>query len=103
MFKIGQKVVYITGLNLPKDSIWIIKDIIKFECGCMSIDIGLSNYYSKRVMCANHTNIAIVNNSVRYFSSKSFRPLESKSAIKDLCNDFKEIIETSDVPIKELV
>ncbi len=40
MFKIGQKVVYITGINMPKGSIHIVSDIHFSECGCVDIAIN---------------------------------------------------------------
>lgn len=40
MFKVGQKVVYITGKNMPKDSIHIVSDIYFYKCGCGVIAIN---------------------------------------------------------------
>lgn len=39
-FYIGQKVVYITGLRMPKNSIHIVSDIIQNSCGCYTIGIN---------------------------------------------------------------
>lgn len=36
-FYIGQKVVYITGTNMPKWSKHIVSDVFKFPCGCWAI------------------------------------------------------------------
>lgn len=40
MFKIGDKVVYITGKSMPKDSIHIVSDIYTQDCGCQAIAIN---------------------------------------------------------------
>lgn len=39
-FYIGQKVVYITGNNLPKNSIHIVSDLMQDPCGCWSMAIN---------------------------------------------------------------
>jgi hypothetical protein len=39
-FYIGQKVVYITGKIMPKDSIHIVSDIKREDCGCWVISIN---------------------------------------------------------------
>ena len=38
-FYIGQKVVYITGINMPKGSIHTVSDIHVQPCGCVSLAI----------------------------------------------------------------
>ncbi len=42
-FYVGQKVVYITGINMPKNSTHIVSDIFKNPCGCWSISVNGNN------------------------------------------------------------
>jgi len=39
-FYVGQKVVYITGISMPKDSIHIISDCLKKECNCYVVSVN---------------------------------------------------------------
>ena len=39
-FYVGQKVMYITGDNMPKNSTHIVSDIWQKECGCWVIQIN---------------------------------------------------------------
>ncbi len=92
MFKIGQKVVFIgldpdsmDGLLPPKkDEIVTIFKLYNNGYILKEYPVGLGN-------------------STQWFMNSELRALKPESAIKDLCNDFKEIKETLDVPIKELV
>lgn len=36
-FYIGQKVVYITGANMPKNSVHTVRGVFKQACGCIMI------------------------------------------------------------------
>lgn len=38
-FHVGQKVVYITGIRMPKNSIHIVTRVCKYNCGCWAIEI----------------------------------------------------------------
>lgn len=77
-FFIGQKVVYITGISMPKDSVHTVKFTNKSSCGCWFISIGEdridsddgSLYYC--VECGNN----VVGNFINGWSAKSFRPLQ---------------------------
>lgn len=46
-FYIGQKVVYITGINMPKNSRHTVYDIKQDDCGCWVIAIGCHEYGKK--------------------------------------------------------
>lgn len=39
-FYVGQKVVYITGDNMPKNSIHIVREVILADCGCFILKIN---------------------------------------------------------------
>jgi len=39
-FYIGQKVIYITGISMPKDSVHTVSDMRQNICGCWSIEIN---------------------------------------------------------------
>ena len=74
-FYIDQKVVYITGINLPKGSIFTVKGCILLSCGCWKIDIGLTRTFYTTLCCNDHNNKILLNSTIRYFDSNSFRPL----------------------------
>ena len=79
-FYVGQKVVYITGLNAPKDSIHTVKGIWMNNCGnCWAIDIGIEIVDHKGKY--NHYHCSQC--SKKYWAvskggwqANSFRPLE---------------------------
>ncbi len=80
-FYVGQKVVYITGINMPKDSVHTVLGIIHHPCGCYSIDIGrrYSNTH-KRSSCFTHQHAFVtINNNIRYVMATSFRPLQEQT------------------------
>lgn len=86
-FYIGQKVVYITGNNMPKDSIHIVTEINRKECGCYYINIDnkiIEQDIPKHVThvgCSNCNFTRIKNDTdkQRGWNIKSFRALEQKS------------------------
>jgi hypothetical protein len=98
-FYIGQKVVYITGKDMPKDSIHTVREIIKTTCGCHWIDIGrtFSNMsYPPTVKCFSCGNMIIRDNdnNIKWYHTTSFRPLQE---LKFPLMTFSRVIE------KELV
>lgn len=74
-FYIGQKVVYITGIYHPKNTIYTIKDIIKYPCGCYGIDIGEKDTYGISI-CGDHNSYLNTPSNIAYYDSNSFRPLQ---------------------------
>lgn len=80
-FYVGQKVVYITGKNMLKDSIHTVSEIEKSRCGCYFIWIGNEvkikgkpfDYYSC-VECGKISLGSFIHSNG--WSSKSFRPLQ---------------------------
>lgn len=90
-FYVGQKVVYITGNNMPKNSIHIILGIIRMPCGCWVLDIGKKRSSFKRLTCMLHDySKKVMDSDVNYFNSTSFRPL-LESPFPSLT--FKEVIK----------
>jgi hypothetical protein len=79
-FYVGQKVVYISGVNMPKYSRHIVLDIIKWPCGCWYIDVGqkVSNV-AVNARCLEHDARMMVNNDVKYFLASSFRQEEKQT------------------------
>ncbi len=102
MFKIGQKVVCIDHIgttNIIKDKIYIINGFSPCSCGEDHLILkGVQDISNLTICTASHE---LHKNTC--FWQRRFSPIISGSAIKDLCNDFKEIKEISDVPIKELI
>ncbi len=81
LFYVGQKVVYITGKCMPKDSIHVVKDVIKLECGCYCLDINSNNNYGNKpiVECKNCGKFAkYPRPGVELFVATSFRPLQEQ-------------------------
>ncbi len=79
-FYVGQKVVYITGINAPKDSIHIVKDIWLNDCGkCWVIDIGIiiNPHHGKygKFQCSNCREVYMTTCKDGWMAT-SFRPLE---------------------------
>lgn len=78
-FYIGQKVVYITGINMPKDSIHTVRDIVQSECGCWSIKVDAVNEIIQQglVLCkACNTILPRTKSKWKGFSAESFRAFE---------------------------
>jgi len=79
-FYVGQKVVYITGRNMPKDSIHTVLDVKKDACGCWRIYVGMIGivYNNSRVKCSVCGIISLTKDSLdaNYIASTSFRPLQ---------------------------
>jgi len=87
-FYIGQKVIYITGTNMPKDSIHTVSGLHKSDCGCYVIQINgqppkveigdISNPNWKCKQCGKQykkTN----ENCFRRWLASSFRPLQEET------------------------
>jgi hypothetical protein len=83
-FYIGQKVVYITGLQMPKNSIHVVSDTFLSKCGCWVIEINnkkLTPFTAKtnRTRCLNCGNAYNShNNDYTGWASNSFRAFEEK-------------------------
>lgn len=100
-FKIGEKVVYITGKHLPKYSIWTILNIIHMPCGCIIFDIGRYRVCPQTLLnCLYHKNIAVQVDSNRYhYSSTSFRKLSdflaeiSEQELHEIAKSFPKILQ----------
>lgn len=93
MWYVGQKIVYITGINLPKNSIHVIRSLTHMRCGCISIDIGLvKNAYYDYLQCDQCKSLTYVNTNIRHFSAASFRPLLDDSI--EYAENLLEEIET---------
>ena len=70
-FHIGQKVMYITGKNMPKDSMHIVKDIYQSECGCWSMTINneetvYSPIRCKEIICMDCGKEYLINSPIKY-------------------------------------
>lgn len=84
-FYIGQRVVYITGKNMPKDSVHTVSAINQAWCGCWEIAI---NGESLKIKKSNKPMIRCVGCEKRRVSegfvydnwlASSFRPLQQTS------------------------
>lgn len=81
-FYIGQKVVYITGLNLPKNSTWTVIEIEKGECchrNGWRVNIG--KYYEPKFInrqCPVCKAIYKKTDDVRWFNATAFAPIEER-------------------------
>ncbi len=78
-FYIGQKVIYITGAFMPKDTICTIKQIEQKGCGCWCVDINVSVHTPTGYFrCHNHSNFRIKDNGM-IWDANSFRPFQQTS------------------------
>jgi len=77
-FYVGQKVVYITGDCMPKNSIHVIKRVLRCNCGEYIIDVGRTKHLSINT-CSNSC-CAIETSKSQLFKNSSFRPLEEAPA-----------------------
>jgi hypothetical protein len=88
-FYIGQKVVYITGNNMPKNSIHTVLDVALYFCGkCWGIkistpsndDSALESWFNgaKCVRCGTSVDRSTFfkNRKIDYWDAKSFRPVQ---------------------------
>lgn len=81
-FYVGQKVVYITGYNMPKNSIHTVLDVWQSNCGCWFIDVAASPVRgqfknNKFVSCAECGEFFEIRKPERQgVSAKSFRAIE---------------------------
>lgn len=84
-FYVGQKVVYITGINMPKNSIHTISEIVKKPCGCC-IGIRINNEpfiptsgFFSNIRCVNCGNIyPRALDTGELWNPESFRPLQQQ-------------------------
>lgn len=93
-FYIGQKVVYLTGLNMPKGTIKTVEQIVKFDCGCYLIGFSenQSGDYSHQ-KCDKHDSY-ILHPGVILWAPKSFVPLlEQKFPLIKLSRVIEENLE----------
>ena len=78
-FYVGQKVVYVTGLILPKNSIHVIRGMVRYCCGCWIVDIGLKVSEPFYVHCHLHGLLTKTpRNGIMYAASTSFRPIQEQ-------------------------
>ena len=78
-FYIGQKVVYITGIAMPKYSIHRVLGLCQFSCGCWCVDVGMppvGNF--SLIVCSEHPENNLPINGKEWFWASSFRPTEEK-------------------------
>lgn len=85
-FYVGQKVVYVTGTNMPKDSIHTVTGIKQNSCGCWSIAIngepfGKNNAYNMLycLKCGTRNLPLCGNNLLRGWYAANFRPLQQQN------------------------
>lgn len=67
MLKIGDKVVYITGKNMPKDSIHEVSDVEYKDCGCHSIAIN-----GKKIIRTSHSNDVAICSMCGKFNRRNY-------------------------------
>lgn len=103
-FRIGQRVVYITGIRHPKNSIHVIMDIKTLSCGCVKLNIGVpdSNPGQSLFRCQDHEYSLADKDGYDWYTSNSFRPIQYESASMEILENFKLTEEKADVEIKEL-
>lgn len=79
-FYIGQKVIYITGIHMPKNSIHTVLNVKQIDCGHWVIDIGKnSNIPYTYVGCAIcNTGTTQFISHVDWFAANSFRPVQEQ-------------------------
>ena len=84
-----------------KGKIFEIIEVRKGPCNCVPIvfNIGITHIFNCMMCMECYTNFD-TNDSMWWFSSSLFRPIQYNSATEELAN--KEIIEEkSDIPVKE--
>lgn len=79
-FYVGQKVVYITGKAMPKNSIHTVRGAKQHPCGCWAIDIGRKADTPLHVCYHHRDSDALFTNGIGWFVSESFRPLQEMKA-----------------------
>jgi hypothetical protein len=95
-FYIGQKVVYITGKNLPNNSIHTVTSIQQKDCGCWSILVNnqppINKIYENAIYCCGDCRTVLeAPKTVGWFRASSFRALQEKPL---LLLTFEKIKET---------
>jgi hypothetical protein len=99
-FYVGQKVVYITGISMPKNSVHVVSDVYKKGCGCCIIGINGDKIIFRKpktglIECSSCRKGY---KSDKIFDSKgwnsgSFRPLQQQNF---------PLMKLSEIKIKEL-
>jgi len=80
-FYVGQKVVYVEGKSMPKDSIHTVLDIWQEPCGCWIVDVKSSRLHGK-VINAENTFCLVCQKHFKTINTKSgiyatsFRPIQ---------------------------
>jgi hypothetical protein len=81
-FFVGQKVVYITGNHMPKDSIHTVLGCKQYPCGHWTVKINTSsgiNYYAKGLTCICLKSRIDIDDGIEYYwAAASFRPLQEQ-------------------------
>lgn len=98
-FYVGQKVVYITGSHMPKNSIHRIKALFLADCGCLLLDVGTFHNDPPAKICADCSKIVSPTPHGGYFHYTAFRPLSERSAESEAFSE--ETIEYLEKEIKE--
>jgi len=87
MFKIGQKVVYITGIHMEKGTICVVSDVEQNPCGCTDIAINgekiiRNPVFGGGIRCSDCGSVYEKNYVVRgnNWNAHSFRPLDESFA-----------------------
>ena len=78
-FYAGQKVVYITGKHMPKNSIHTIKSCFRSECGCWGVLINKEEYH---IINTGSFSCTVCGNDFSKLSNgwkaESFRPAQEQ-------------------------
>lgn len=84
-FYLGQRVVYTTGLYMPKNSIHVISDIKRRRCGCWAVEINGNKLITEKstrplVRCESCFKVNIQNIGedmiVEGWKATSFKPIQ---------------------------
>lgn len=80
-FHIGQKVIYITGKYMPKNSIHTVEEVIKDVCGCYIISVNTKTpkveYGVTHLYCGVCKKQFPINKwKTNYWNASSFRAAE---------------------------
>ena len=83
-FYVGQKIVYITGHNMPKDSIHIVKGIKISCCEGYAVNVGIKTkrYFEHKnngithIRCSKCKRISEIDDFFNWILASSFRPLQ---------------------------
>lgn len=94
-FYVGQRVVYITGVHMPKYSVHTVMDIRQHPCGCWIVNINDISIQSdiaigETVRCLQCDKV-FKNTHGSGFLSTSFRPLQEQKAPLMTFSEIKEV------------